>query len=825
MRPRAVGFVVLTMSVVVLGVAIALADWYHLGVAGQLGAFALSLPGLVLAWIAYQAGYVVPTLAEAADQLADAIQAQWKTELRVRWLDGPVQMPVSWLQVSADPTDDFANHGKSVLGQRKMDWPLISVGSGGHRPRIDWHSRLARSRNNLDELHRKSANRLIVLGAPGSGKTVLLMRLVIQLIECRGVGDPVPVLVPLASWDPRSQDLRSWLVARLTVDHPGLKNPAPGQLGSLNLASAMLEKHLIVLLLDGLDEISPEARRMALEQIYGYLHPGDRLFLSSRTEEFFDAKGSEGAPRLPDVTAIMLRPLTPNTVAGYLRGLAADGLASRWECVLKALKTNAVLAEVLSTPLMVELARIAYNTENRVDDTSFPDPAELSDNERFASAADLRAHLFNAFIDAAYRARARSVHGRWDLADVKRWLAFLAHHLESGMAGTSDLGWWTLRLSAPKWLVPLVTGVACGTAAGLAAGLGRHSGLGIGVGLGVGTLAGLAVGLTIRRITGFSQRNQGPLGGIAGGLVGAVIGAVAAGFAGKIGLGSALGPFGGLDVALGIGVGVGSSTSFVGGLAGGLFGGFVGAFARGVAEGILAGLVNGLGAGLATALAVALVARKLPASNLRWSPVGVLGGLVIGLAVSFITTSVEGPVAGVLLGLSIGILSAWPCGLTGRKVDLSKASSPRDVFGHDRRAFIKTSFAAGLPAGIAGFVGGGLTSVFEVKAHANLSVLIGDGLGIGLASALIIGLAFGFYHAAYGSFFIEHLWLALLGKLPWRLMLFLTDAHEKGVLRESGAFYQFRHMDLQRQVARAYPVAPKRRHRRGADITELDRRV
>jgi hypothetical protein len=45
-------------------------------------------------------------------------------------------------------------------------------------------------------------------------------------------------------------------------------------------------------------------------------------------------------------------------------------------------------------------------------------------------------------------------------------------------------------------------------------------------------------------------------------------------------------------------------------------------------------------------------------------------------------------------------------------------------------------------------------------------------------------------------------WLALRGRLPWRLMRFLADAHvHRGVLRQAGAFYQFRHAELQRHLA------------------------
>jgi hypothetical protein len=44
-------------------------------------------------------------------------------------------------------------------------------------------------------------------------------------------------------------------------------------------------------------------------------------------------------------------------------------------------------------------------------------------------------------------------------------------------------------------------------------------------------------------------------------------------------------------------------------------------------------------------------------------------------------------------------------------------------------------------------------------------------------------------------------WLALHRRLPWRFMDFLADAHRRGVLRQAGAVYQFRHIELQHRLA------------------------
>jgi hypothetical protein len=45
-------------------------------------------------------------------------------------------------------------------------------------------------------------------------------------------------------------------------------------------------------------------------------------------------------------------------------------------------------------------------------------------------------------------------------------------------------------------------------------------------------------------------------------------------------------------------------------------------------------------------------------------------------------------------------------------------------------------------------------------------------------------------------------WLPLQGRLPWRRVItFLKDAHQRDVLRQSGAIYQFRHALLHEHLA------------------------
>ena len=47
-------------------------------------------------------------------------------------------------------------------------------------------------------------------------------------------------------------------------------------------------------------------------------------------------------------------------------------------------------------------------------------------------------------------------------------------------------------------------------------------------------------------------------------------------------------------------------------------------------------------------------------------------------------------------------------------------------------------------------------------------------------------------------------WLPVNGRLPWALPGFLEDAYRRGVLRRSGAVYQFRHARLQDHLTQVY---------------------
>ncbi len=66
-------------------------------------------------------------------------------------------------------------------------------------------------------------------------------------------------------------------------------------------------------------------------------------------------------------------------------------------------------------------------------------------------------------------------------------------------------------------------------------------------------------------------------------------------------------------------------------------------------------------------------------------------------------------------------------------------------------------------------------------------------------------LSYMFCFTAWGQWVILcRVWLPLTGRLPWNTVAFLEYAYHRGVLRQSGAVYQFRHFRLQEHLNQHY---------------------
>ncbi|MFG1670574.1 NACHT domain-containing protein [Streptomyces sp. Y7] len=770
-----------------------------------------TLAGAYLAWSAYRAdraeAAATPTDPGAvADRLAVAVRRQWEAEARARRLADPYPLPVAWRGADTD----LAEVTRGLAGR---DDEIGTILAG-----------------------RMPDPRLLVLGAPGSGKTLLLVRLLLALIEDRAAGDPVPVLFPLASWNPAAVDLRGWMERKLVQDHAALGAPAPGEYGDVSLARMLLERRLVLPVLDGFDELPAGTSGLALHRIGEALPYGRGLVLSSRPAEYRAAlRPRTGVPaRLSGMAGIELEPLDAQEVARYLlRDAGGEGTAAaaRWVPVVAALGTGTPVARALTSPLTVSLARSVYNPRPGEGEGALPDPAELL---RRPTRAAVERHLLDAFVDAAYRPRTERP-CPWTVREARQVLRFLARHMERGADGAAEVAWWKLGHALPSALPQVLAGVLLGTLGWLVEGVGmevthafapqvpssprweERGGLGVvAAGICGGLAGGLSAALTVTLLCAAAVAPdvwaELVLRRLADGGSLALVGVIICGFA-----------FGGRT-----GVRLPAdwdwrlpATGFVAAICYGLcFGNACGTVSA-LLYGIAAAAVGRDGVGTDPACPVARV-------RWRWSARGVcrglLGGLLLGgsiLLEGLLADVLSGgstrmylapadPVAAGWAALQVGAVFAVAClllnGLRTVPVDLGAGVDGRALLVNDRRTLGTCVLTAVVVGAVVIGTQGWCATVWGSTGVWGATT---DGNGqwayvVGLVPSLLTGLAIGIRQSAWPRYAVARCYLALRAGAPFDVVAFLTDAHEhRGVLRRTGAVYQFRHIELQHRLAEA----------------------
>ncbi len=183
---------------------------------------------------------------------------------------------------------------------------------------------------------------LLILGAPGGGKTTLLLELADGLLE-RAESDatqPVPVVASLATWTGKHQPLATWLAGELAESY---RIP-------LVTARAWAGQDDLVLLLDGLDEVPGRYRDSCAEAINQFLHdrPFCRMAVCCRSEVVSALRTELALPQ-----TVELRPAAQEQVDSYLARLETT-----WT-PLADIRAALAADERLRVPLLLKVAALA----------------------------------------------------------------------------------------------------------------------------------------------------------------------------------------------------------------------------------------------------------------------------------------------------------------------------------------------------------------------------------------------------------------------------------------------------------------------------------
>ena len=233
----------------------------------------------------------------------------------------------------------------------------------------------------IDKFDELGAGRtLLILGEPGSGKTTTLLELARDLIN-RTEADltqPIPVVFNLSSWDRKRQAIADWLVLELHTKYQV----------SQQIGKAWIQEQRLLLLLDGLDEVSREIREDCVDVLNKFCqeYGQTEIVVCSRIRDY-EALSSQ----LKFQAAIYLQPLNLEQIQEYLKNAGSELAAVR-----KALESDVKLQEFSRSPLILSIISLAYQG---ISIEELPSRSNV----------ELREHLFNAYIERMFKRRSVNI--------------------------------------------------------------------------------------------------------------------------------------------------------------------------------------------------------------------------------------------------------------------------------------------------------------------------------------------------------------------------------------------------------------------------------
>jgi hypothetical protein len=670
-------------------------------------------------------------LDEQAAELRALVLAEWRVEVEQRISIYPLPVPFSGALKVTAPVMATVDHAKPAveLEVTVMDtWQAILRDPHRPPPSIDGDF------NSIADLFGAEGMpcRLVVLGEPGSGKSILAQWLTVKLIEAEtasgraisaGAGPlaMVPVLLPLASWDP-GMPLKKWAAVRMARSYPWLSEEIQSRNGtSRTLAAMLIDQDRVLMVLDGLDEIAAENRLQAFKRLSEAARKDQSMVVTCRTREYAQLVHDRRQP-MPRTPVIRLNPMPQAEVHTYLTA-AQDRCGSQLSELLAEVKArpDGPLAGALSTPFALWLVSEVYQNPDN-------DPAALAHCQ---TPDKVLQHLLDGLITAVYSVDTDDFPAREEpaIASARSRLTRIAEYLGPNL-DRQNIDWWRMPEQVPRLFVGGLIGglVGCvlGTAVGLAAATRFSEPMGIRLGVVFGIVTGVLSGVTSVR----SQEHPRTV-----------------------------------DLHW-----KWDYWKFVGCLTVGVAVGLVSGYADARHGGLIAGLITAGVVGPACAIPCGFA--------FGWAP-GITAGLTASIALGLSSGLSQGNGHPVVSGLACGVVfagSAWLFVGLFQPAQDKLVANPRVLLQRDRVGCQVVALTAGVAFAVV--YGVALGPVFGAVAFVALTISV----------AVTVSM--------WGAFNVSRFWLAGTGMLPIQVMTFLNEAYCRGVLRQVGGSYQFRHTGL-----------------------------
>jgi hypothetical protein len=237
---------------------------------------------------------------------------------------------------------------------------------------------------------------LLILGAPGSGKTTMLLELARHLIARarEDVTYPIPMVFNLASWTEKLT-LADWLAQELNNLYSVPRKTAPD----------WVKGDKLLLLLDGLDEVRQESRAKCVEAINEFRkeHGLTSLAVCSRSQDYTDLNA-----KLSFEGAIEVQPLTQKQITEFFNRFGKEVAG-----IKQSLEKDSALREMAETPLFLSIMIMAYQDKRDVE-------ILVSGDEKTR-----RKHLFETYVDRMFE-RTRLKNVDFKRQNMLHWLSWLA---------------------------------------------------------------------------------------------------------------------------------------------------------------------------------------------------------------------------------------------------------------------------------------------------------------------------------------------------------------------------------------------------------------